>query len=233
MVARHTYNALLKGVRERNRRKTRRINNPGKYVSEKADPADLLQRHVPHLAFFDEAYYDRVVAKLKAQNGPCRRSDDPAEDPFLRRPKKKTRCPGGVTFCGVCGRAFVWGGHGQTDRLMCSGAREHRCWNGATFDGPEAAQRIAATALDEVERLPDFDPVFLRMVEDEARRLDGDREKRIADRRRELLDIEREIANVVRFIRAADKDEASPALAEELRRLEGRRVVVKAELTCD
>jgi len=115
MVARHTFNPRLKGVRERNRRRSRRINKTGRYVSVKAAAGDLLVRKVPHLACFDEAYYDRVVAKVKARNGCSRRSDDPAADPCLNRPKKATRYPGRVTFWGICGRQFVWGGHGQTD----------------------------------------------------------------------------------------------------------------------
>lgn len=68
-VARLTFNVLLKGVRERNRRKTRRVNKSGRYVSVKADPHELLVRRVPHLAIFDEAYYDRVVTKVRERTG--------------------------------------------------------------------------------------------------------------------------------------------------------------------
>ena len=68
MVTRTSHNWLLKGLRYRNKRKTRRINNPGHYKSERADPKDLLTRRVPHLAFFDEAYYDRVIGVADARN---------------------------------------------------------------------------------------------------------------------------------------------------------------------
>jgi hypothetical protein len=55
MVARHTFNPILKGMRERNRRKSKRQSS-GKYKSIKAEPNELLQRRVPHLAFFEEAF---------------------------------------------------------------------------------------------------------------------------------------------------------------------------------
>jgi hypothetical protein len=213
-------------MREHNRRKTKRVSS-GKYPSIKAAPHELMQRTVPHLAFFEDAYYDRVVAKLKARNKWCRRTADPSADPCLNRPKKATRFPGRVTFCGVCGRVFVWGGHGQRDHLMCNGARGHRCWNGATFDGPDAARRIAAVVMAEVERLEEFDAAFLLLVKEEASRLDVERQRKIVDLRRQLIETDHAVANVVAFIRGG---KAPPSLAEELSRLEQRRIVLGAEL---
>ncbi len=135
MVARVTHNWILKGVRFRNKRKTRRI-SVGKYKSEKAEPHELLTRRVPHLAFFEDAYYDRVVAKADARNAKYRRSKGGAADPCANRPKKRVRYPGQSLCCGVCGRPFVFGAHGQTDHLMCSGAREYLCWNAISLSGP-------------------------------------------------------------------------------------------------
>ena len=51
-------------------------------------------------------------------------------------PKKRTVWPGQHIDCGVCGRPFVYGGHGQTDHLICRGANDYLCWNGVTVDGP-------------------------------------------------------------------------------------------------
>ena len=72
MVGRVTHNWLLKGYRVRNRRKSRR-NSTGKYVSVAAEPGELKLRHTPHLAFFDEAYYDRVIAAVDERNAKYRR----------------------------------------------------------------------------------------------------------------------------------------------------------------
>lgn len=227
MVGRHTYNPLLKGVRERNRRKTRRRNNPGKYVSRKADPADLLTRVVPHLAFFEEAYFDHVVAKVKDRNRRFRRTDNPADDPCLNRPKKDSRYPGRVTRCGICGRPFVWGGHGQSEHLMCTGAREYSCWNGVTFDGVRAAGRLVAAILEEIEQLPDFDPALLQLVAEEGRALNEVRENCISDLKRQLAEVETGIANIVRFVRNGND---TPSMTTELQRLEQERPRLVAKL---
>ena len=158
MVARASHNPILKGIRFRNKRKTKRNNKTGRYISEKADPKELLLRRVPHLAFFDEAYYDRVIAKVDARNAKYRRNGNGEPDPCQDRPKKKTRFPGQTVYCGICGRLFVFGGHGQRDHLMCEGAREYKCWNGITFDGPFAAQKISEAVLSELCLLAEFRP---------------------------------------------------------------------------
>ncbi len=169
MVSRVSHNVLLKGYRFRNKRKTKRINETGRYKSEKADPKDLLLRRVPHLAFFEETYYDRVIAKVDARNAKFRRNANGAPDPCRDRPKKKTRFPGQTVYCGICGRLYVFGGHGQRDHLMCEGAREYQCWNGISFDGRVAAQRISEAALAELRQLANFDSVFLSALNEESR----------------------------------------------------------------
>jgi DNA invertase Pin-like site-specific DNA recombinase len=226
-VARHTGNPMLKGLRERNRRKSRRINKTGEYVSEKAAPGDLLTRRAPHLAFFDDAYFDRVVAKARARNARFRRSEDPANDPCLHRSRRDSRYPGRAAGCVICGRPFLWGGHGQTDRMMCKGVRLRRCWNGATFDGPAAARQIVSAILDEAERLPAFDEAFTRILEDEHRRLDGDRQAALDGRRTALAKVGAEIANIVAFVKAGT---AAGALAAELAELEARQRALVAEI---
>jgi hypothetical protein len=136
LVGQITRNPLLKGERIHGNRRTRRHNATGKYKSEPAPEEDKLVRSVPHLAFFEEAYYDRVVAKVEARNAKYRRCKNGEGDPLSGRPKKRTRFPGQIIECGVCGRGFVFGGHGQKDHLMCDGARQYKCWNGVTVDGP-------------------------------------------------------------------------------------------------
>ena len=227
-VAKHTYNPMLKGVRERNRRKSRRVNSTGKYQSVKAEPEELLQRLVPHLAFFEEGYYDRVVAKVKKSNVHCRRADDPRSDPCRNRPRRRSRYPGHVAFCEICGRQYVWGAHGQTNHMMCSG-RKHRCWNGISFDGPMAAKKFAAAAYEAVEVLEGFDPAFLAIVREEADRLDGDRMHRIENLRVQLTAAERIVDNFANYVKGGDD---SPTIREKLRSAEhevARLTAVRAD----
>jgi site-specific DNA recombinase len=225
MVARVTHNWLLKGVRFRNKRKTRRIST-GKYKSEKADPRELLTRHVPHLAFFEEAYYDRVVAKADARNAKYRRSKGGAADPCANRPKKRVRYPGQSLCCGVCGRPFVFGAHGQTDHLMCSGAREYLCWNAISLNGPLTAQAVAASVLAEIETLRDFDAAFVDMVNEEAQKLDVQREHRLYELQTLIEKRQSQIQNLVDYISGGCK---SPNVAENLGKLEAELPQLQAQ----
>lgn len=225
MVGRVMHNWILKGVRFRNKRKTRRI-SVGKYMSEKAQPQELLTRSVPHLAFFDVAYYDRVIAKADVRNVKYRRADHGQPDPCANRPKKRVRYPGQSIRCGVCGLPFVFGGHGQTDRLMCSGAREYRCWNGITLSGSLTAQGVAQTVLAEIEKLPDFDAAFMDLVNEEAQRLDVQRHQHLREIDKLVAQREREIQNLLKFIRDGCD---SQSVAQELGKLEAELTRLQAE----
>lgn len=219
MVGRICHNPLLKGYRQRNRRKSKR-NAKGKYVSVKAEPHELRLRHVPHLAFFEEGYFDRVIAAANARNAKYRRSKPGGADPCRGRPKKRTRYPGQTLRCVRCGFDFVWGGHGQTDRLECGGTRQHRCWQSMSVDGPLAAERIAGTVFAEIERLADFDAVFLEMVRAESVTGDASRAAKLKDSRQKLAGSEAELANLAAFIRRGDQ---SDWLRDDLARLESDR----------
>jgi hypothetical protein len=131
--------------------------------------------------------------------------------------------------CSICGRKFVFGGHGRTTHLMCNGARVYRCWNASTIDGPLAARKIADALFAEIEALPAFDEAFLATVTEESARADADREKR----RRGLLQsaekIASEIRNVMGFIRKGD---SSPSVRNELSKLDQEQTRISAELRC-
>lgn len=117
---------------------SRRVNKTGRHRSEKTTKELQLFRHVPHLAFIEPDRYDRIIGMLKERNAKYRRNGGGNGDPRRNVPRKRTRFPGQMLFCGICGRKFVFGGHGRTTPLMCNGAPEHRCWNGSTIDGPLA-----------------------------------------------------------------------------------------------
>ncbi len=221
IVGRTTHNWILKGLRFRNKRRSKRHNTSGKYITEKADPSELLTRRVPHLAFFDEAYYDRVVAKADARNTKYRRNGDIGPDPCKNRPKKRVRFPGQIIDCGICGRQFVFGGHGQTDHLMCSGAREYKCWNAITVDGPLGTQTISEAVFAQIQSISDFDPAFLQQVNAEANQRDSERDQRLRELVRKIDSTDREISNLLKFLRAGDE---SPNVRAELQRLERQMV---------
>jgi DNA invertase Pin-like site-specific DNA recombinase len=164
MVRRVTFNPILKGVRERNRKMTVRNNQTGRHVSVDAAPEELLTRECKHLAFIEPARYDRVIRLLRARNSKYSRGRKMGIDSRKGVPRKRTVWPGQAVLCGVCGRPYYWGGHGQTQHMMCSGARDWKCWNGVTFDGVQGASLLCKAILDQIEVLPNFDPTFLAMV---------------------------------------------------------------------
>ncbi len=227
MVGRVTRNPILKGIRQRNRKESKRLNRTGKHTSVDARPEDLLERDCPHLAFFDAAYYDRVVAKLKTRNAKYRRNGKSGTEPRSNIPKKRTRYPGQTIRCGVCGRLLVFGAHGLFDRLMCTGAREYLCWNAVSISGPATARCVAESVLAEVQTLDDFDTAFLELVNEEARKLDSQRERRVRDVNSDIDKHEREIRNLLNFIRSGGD---GPSVREELQQLESNLEQLRGEM---
>lgn len=217
MVARITRNPILKGVRVRNDKMSKRINKTGRRKSVKAPPEERLERYCPHLAFIDPDRYDNVIRMLAEGSKKYRRNGDDGQDPRADVPKMRTRFPGQMIDCGICGRLYVYGGHGQTDHLMCTGARGYRCWNGVTVDGPLAAQRIALAVNREIESLPDFDQAALAAIREQAAKADESRQKSLRQFALKEQQLNREIDNVLAFIRRGD---ASDRVHEELRSLE-------------
>ena len=227
MVASDTHNSWLKGIRERNRQRSKRNHASGKYVSEKAPPEMLLTRNVPHLAYFEEAYYDRIVSAADTRNAGYRRRDSNGVLASARGPKKRTRYPGQCVYCGICGSMYVFGGHGQTDHLMCDGARNYKCWNGATVDGPLAIQNISRAILAEIETLPGYDEVFLEQIHAEAKRQDISRTERIDQLRKVQSKTDREIKNLLKAIRSGVD---AQSLKDDLDRVEREKKQIDYEL---
>ena len=228
MVARLTRNPILKGLRRRNARMSRRVNKTGRRQSVKAPPSEHLTRAVPHLAFIEPTRFDLLIAELDARHAACARGRVVGTaDTRAGVSKKRTDWPGQHVACGVCGRMFYWGGHGQAGRLMCSGAKDYACWNGATFDGAQGARRMAEAVLALAESLPDFDGDFLCRVESEARArasADADAMGRLA---RECEGAGRELANL---LDAVARMGFSPALQDRLSEAEARKARLDAEL---
>jgi site-specific DNA recombinase len=163
MVLRYYRNTLLKGMPQRGKMATVKHHGSGRRPSKK-NPDGPTYYHAPHLAFFDPVEFDELQVLLAEKNHHFRRSSQPAEDPRLNVPRKRTRSFGQHAICWYCGRRYVWGANGQTDNLMCSGAREWKCWNSIGFDGPFAAEKIAEAIGQRLDRLQGLDDEFQRMV---------------------------------------------------------------------
>jgi DNA invertase Pin-like site-specific DNA recombinase len=227
MVSRVVHNPILKGVRRRNERTSKRVNKTGRRKSVKAPPADRVYRVVPHLAFVDAARYDRLIAKLAERNGACARGRAAgAADGRAGVPKKRTVWPGQHAACGVCGRLMYWGGHGQKGRMMCSGARDYACWNAATCDGSEAGRRLAAAVLAAVENLPGFDADFLARVRAAAAARQTARAEELRRLDREAAEADKELNNL---LDAVAQMGGSAALRGRLAAAEARAAKLAAE----
>lgn len=223
MVGRLVHNPILKGVRVRNVKVTRRVNKSGRRRSVAAPPGERLERSVSHLAFVDAARYDRLVARLDADNSHYARGRAAARpDERAGVSKKRTVWPGQHAVCGVCGQLMYWGGHGQAGRMMCSGARDYACWNAATFDGSDSARRLAAAVLSAAEDLPGFDAAFRKKVEAAAADRRSGREDALRKVEANLRELGRELDNLSD---AVAKMGFSPTLATSWPRRKLGRIV--------
>lgn len=203
MVGRLVHNPIFKGVRLRNRMVSKRHNKTGRHRSVKAEPHQLRTRKCPHLAYFEAAYYDRVVAIMDERNGRCRRTNNGQPDPRLGVSRKRTRFPGQHARCGICGRLMHWHGMKSQQVLLCAGAADYRCWNGQFLNGGECGRRILDAIRQTLEQLPDFDAVFGDLVREQVTELES---RQHADRRaaeQKLRELEQKSHRLVLAIEAA------------------------------
>jgi DNA invertase Pin-like site-specific DNA recombinase len=226
LVTQLIHNPILKGIRVRNGKMSKRINATGRRKAIPAPPEERLERAVPHLAFIEPERYDRLIRRLDKRNAKFRRRGVDGIDPRKDVPKKRTVWPGQHITCGVCRRPYVYGGNGQKDNLMCRGAHEYRCWNGIAVDGPDSAARLTATIHREIAALPEFDPVFTDLVEEQLRAGADDRGRRHQELVARRATVERQLANIAAAIKATGH---SPTLLSELNRLEQEKADISEE----
>jgi site-specific DNA recombinase len=227
MLARVVHNPILKGDRRRNDRLSDRVNKTGRRHSVKAPPSERLCRRVPHLQFIEPARYDRLIAALAKRHENCARGRKArSADTRAGVPKKRTVWPGQHVACGVCGRLFYWGGHGQAGHMMCAGARDYACWNSATFDGRDAAGRLAAALLEVVESLPEFDEVFRAKVEAAALARRSGRTEALGRLNRGISQVERDLLNLLDAVAQVG---FSQALQSRLAETETRKARLEGE----
>jgi DNA invertase Pin-like site-specific DNA recombinase len=226
MVARLVQNPILKGVRVRNKKKSRRVNKTGKHRSVDAPPEELLERDCPHLAFIDPARFDRVNALLAARNAKYRRGKE-GGDCRKDVPKKRTRWPGQHMDCGLCGGLYRYGGHGMADHLLCAGAHGYRCWNAVTADGPLAAEKLKAAILGAIAEMEGCDDVIREQVDAEVARIRTEQGGRRGELQRRRGTLEHQISNIRTAIREGGW---SRALTDDLKLLEAEMDAIAGEL---
>lgn len=226
-VKRVVTNPIYKGIRERNKKMTRRVNRTGRHKSVDAPPEELLTRACPHLMIIEPERFDRINAMLKLRNEKYRRGRLAANNNRQGIPRKRTAWPGQHLQCGICKALFYWGGHGQKDRMMCSGRREYRCWNATSCHGGTLARLVVQHALSVIEGLPEYSREFrLQVYEDlQARRSSAD-----TDKTKLMKEIYSDDQKILRITKAIAENDDSRALMLQLKELEQGRVLNQAKL---
>ncbi len=163
MVLRYYRNTLLKGMPQRGKMATVKEHGSGKRVSRK-NPKGPTYYHAPHLAFFQEREFDELVELLKDANKHYRRKKVTGVDPRTGVPRSRTRPLGQHATCWCCGRHYVWGANGITGNLMCSGAREWKCWNSIGINGELATEQLVREILQRVTSLHGVEQQFQEIV---------------------------------------------------------------------
>jgi hypothetical protein len=228
MVRRITRNPILKGIPERGNKVTVKRHETGRRVSVK-NPDGPETYACPHLAHLDPGEFDEVNAIVKAANRGYGRKPVGGADPRQGVARKRTAWPGQHARCGICGRLYYWGGHGQKSHMMCSGTREYRCWNGVSFDGGMAAEAIAGRILAAVERLPGFDPALVERVRAEAGAEQDTRAEDLRRLDREEADKRQAAGRVLATIEGSPAGAGSGLLADRLAALEARLAAIPRE----
>ena len=216
MVLRITRNSLLKGMPGRGFRRTRKINEIGRRVSEK-NPEGPQYRNCPHLIHVPPQEWDELNALLADKNACFKRKPVNGTDPLSRKAKKRTRFPGQHSRCWYCGRQYLWGANGVSENLMCSGARERRCWNSVGFSGALAANKLVEAIVNELYQLKGIDAQFRELVL-QANQQDG---KDLGQRWAKLKQAEEKHAREgMNLLAAIRKYGPQPMFEEELQQLE-------------
>ncbi|PHS03479.1 MAG: hypothetical protein COA78_17775 [Blastopirellula sp.] len=170
-------NTLLKGMPARGSRHTVKHHETGHRKSEK-NKAGPNYYPCPHLAHLDAATFDELNAALVANNSNRGRKSVNGKDPRYRVPRSRTQFPSQHARCYYCGRHMIRGGNGIKENLMCSGAREWKCWNSIGFNGAKMTQLTVDAVQHDLYALEGFDEQFAQMVRGWGPELNGDRDQK-------------------------------------------------------
>lgn len=225
MVARFYRNRTLGGAPGRGFRHTRKVHETGQRVSvPNPDGPHFIE--CPHLAHVDLAELDAVNALIREAHKGFGRKKVNGRDPLARVARKDSRFPAPVATCAYCGRRCVWGGNGIKAHLMCSGAREYRCWNSIGIDGALLTRRIMEALTRALRALDQFEEQFQGLVR-QAVADQGDLAGRRERLHREKASLAARVQNVVDGIAACGPE---PSLKDKLNELKAGVARVDLEL---
>ena len=228
LVTQLIHNPILKGLRVRNRKISRRINKSGRHKSVAAPPEELLERDCPNLAFIEPQKYDLLVRKLDEKNAKYRRKGTGGIDTRKNISKKRTIWPGQHIDCGVCGRLLVYGAHGQKNSLACSGALKYQCWNGTSINSEKSGNKIITAIEQEISSLKEFDKILLEEIKKELK----NSKSNASQRQRKLQTQQDANTKQMKNIMAAIRDIGhSQSLLAELKTLESTKDQLTYELS--
>lgn len=142
----------------------------------------------------------------------------------VRRRRRPRHPLSGLIRCGCCGGAFTVK---NNDQLACATHREKgTCSNGHTIRMAELERRIFRALRRELER-PEVMTAYIAEFHAEMKRLSGEHQAARARAETRLAGIARRVRHLVDAIAEGFR---TPEVKAELRRLEGEKVGIEAEL---
>ncbi len=218
MVLRLYRNSILKGMPQRGNMATAKHHGSGKRSSRK-NPKGPNYYEAPHLAFFEPAEFDDLVATLAERNARYQRKKVNGVDPRANIPRKRSRFPGQHARCWYCGRTYSWGGNGNNDHLMCSGSSDYFCWNSFHIDGRFVVDRVRAEITEVLYQLEGFDDQFRQILEEVQLRSEINPSAQLKQFEAEAAQVAREKDNLLAAIKNFGPKEM---ILNEIEAIEGR-----------
>ena len=188
----------------------------GKRLSRPNPKSEWIVSDVPELSIIDDDTWQKTKT-LKSRY---------SSHAGNRRQTKK-RLLTGLLKCGVCGGNMTIARH---DRYYCANKREKGTCNASHgVAAPDAEARV----LDGLRKIlvgnEDLLETFTKSFNEEFKRLQKERQKGTSGIPKELVEIERGIGRCISFITSGD--DAPDSVRAELRRLEGRKAELQAQLS--
>jgi len=218
MVLRYYRNPILKGMPQRGYKATTKHHGSGKRPSKK-NPKGPTYYEAAHLAFFEPAEFDDLVALLAESNAKYCRKKLNGVDPQANVSRKRSRFPGKHAHCWYCGRPYHWGGNGIVGHLMCSGSNKHLCWNSIHIDGALVVERVRTAITDVLYQLDGFDDQFRQIVDVARYDSGGDSSVLLKQIEAEEVQLAREKTNLLASIK---KFGPKQMIVDEVEAIEGR-----------
>ena len=165
MVLSFYRNSILKGMPQRGNMTTVKHHGSGKR-SPKKNPKGPTYYEAPHLAFFDPAEFDDLVALLAKRNSRYCKQKVNGVYPGTNMSWKRSLFPGQHARCWYCGRTYSWGGNGMVGHLMCSGSRNYFCWNSIHIDGSFVVDLVRTEITKVLYQIEGFDDQFRQILDE-------------------------------------------------------------------